>query len=45
MHWILAMLCVKTAAVLVLDPRVNEYQPFNKAQKGAMYAASEILNH
>ena len=25
MHWILAVLCVKTATVIVLDPMVNEY--------------------
>ena len=45
MHWILAVLCVKTATVIVLDPMVNEYQPFDKAHQGAVYVASEILNH
>ena len=45
MHWILAVLCVKAATVLVLDPMVNEYQPFNKAHQGAVYVASQILNH
>ena len=45
MHWILAVLCVKAATVLILDPMVNEYQPFNKAHQGAVYVASEILNH
>ena len=25
MHWILAVLCVTTATVIVLDPMVNEY--------------------
>ena len=44
MHWILAVLCVKAATVLILDPMVNEYQPFNKAHQGAVYVASQILN-
>ena len=45
MNWILAVLCVKAATVLVSDPMVNEYQPFNKAYQGVVYIASEILNH
>ena len=45
MHWILAVPCVKVTTILVLDPMVNEYQPFNKAHQGAVYVASEILNH
>ena len=44
-HWILAVLCVKAKTVLVLDQMVNEYQPFNKAHQGAVYVASQILNH
>ena len=39
MHWILAVLCVNTAAVLVLDPIVNKYQPINKARQRTVYAA------
>ena len=45
MNWILAVLVVKAATVLVSDPMVNEYQPFNKAHQRAVYIASEILNH
>ena len=45
MHWILAVLCAKTATVLVLDPMVNEYQPFHKSHQQVVFAASEILNH
>ena len=45
MHWILAVLCVKTVTVFVLNPMFNEYQPFHKKHQGAVYVASEILNH
>ena len=36
------LFCVKTVTVLILDPMVNDYQPFNKAHQGAMYEPIEL---